>query len=272
MSTSTTGGERRPSTVGTVKKAAGATVPAGGRPAARSRGKTGGRRPRLPVVPVRAGRNWGLISLFVAVGLIAAGIIGYGSYAVYQDGRSWQDRAAAIDGIVDYRAKDSNAPDYVDSRQGFYRHVEGAVEYPVQPPVGGRHNAAWQRCQGDVYDAPIASEHALHSLEHGAVWITYRPDLPRDQVEALAAKVRGNDHMLMSPFEGLDRPISLQAWGYQLKLDNARDARIDEFIRVLRVNASTEGNATCATGNYVNVSGTTPRNMTPPENQQQPGG
>jgi hypothetical protein len=272
MSTSTTGGERRsPSTAGTGRNAARGKAPAGkARAATGSRGG-GLRRPVAPFKVIQ-GRNWGLVSLFVTVGLIAAGIIGYGGYAVYQNGRSWQDRAASIDGIVDYRAKDPNAPDYVDSRQGFYRHLEGAVQYPVQPPVGGRHNAAWQRCQGDVYDAPIANEHALHSLEHGAVWITYRPDLPKDQVEALAAKVRGTDHMLMSPFEGLDRPISLQAWGFQLKLDNANDGRIDEFIRALRVNASTEGNATCSTGNYVNVTGTTPRNMTPSQNQQQPGG
>ena len=274
MSASTTGGgKRRPSTVSIGKKTAGGKVPAAKANAAKGGQGSGPRRPIAPV-KVSQGRNWGLISLIVAVGLIAAGIIGSGAYAVYRNSLSWQDRAAAIDGIVDYRAKDSNAPDYVDPRPSAYGHVEGTVQYPVQPPVGGRHNAAWQRCQGDVYDAPIASEHALHSLEHGAVWITYRPDLPEDQVEALAAKVRGNDHMLMSPFDGLDRPISLQAWGYRLKLDNANDGRIDEFIRALRVNASTEGNATCSTGNYVNVTGTTPRNMTPRQDrqQQQPGG
>ena len=43
---------------------------------------------------------------------------------------------------------------------------------------------------GDVYDAPIANEHAVHSLEHGAVWITYRPDLPADQVDKLAEQGR----------------------------------------------------------------------------------
>jgi hypothetical protein len=269
MSVSTTGGEqRRPSTVRTGKKAAGSKARAGKAGAAR-----GGRKRRpVPPVKVSQGRDWGWISLYVAVGLIATVIIGYGAYAVYQNSQGWPDRAAAIDGIVNHRAKDSTAPDYVDPRQGAYDHVEGTVQYPTQPPVGGRHNAAWQRCQGDVYDAPIASEHALHSLEHGAVWITYRPDLPEGQVEALAAKVRGNDHMLMSPFEGLDRPVSLQAWGYQLKLDNAHDGRIDEFIRALRVNASTEGTATCSTGNYVNVTGTTPRTMAPPpDQQQQPG-
>ena len=93
------------------------------------------------------------------------------------------------------------------------------------------HNAAWQNCMGDVYDAPIANEHAVHSLEHGAVWITYRPGLPQDQLDKLAGKVRGVEKMLMSPYEGLDKPISLQAWGYQLKVDNADDPRIDEFIK-----------------------------------------
>ena len=84
---------------------------------------------------------------------------------------------------------------------------------------------------GDVYDAPIANEHAVHSLEHGAVWITYRPDLPADQVAKLKAKVQGKEKMMLSPYDGLDKPISLQAWGYQLKVDNADDGRIDEFIK-----------------------------------------
>ena len=56
---------------------------------------------------------------------------------------------------------------------------------------------------------------------------------------------------MMSPFEGLDKPISLQAWGYQLKVDNADDGRIDEFIKALRVNASIEGpNATAQPGHH----------------------
>ena len=44
---------------------------------------------------------------------------------------------------------------------------------------------------GDVYDAPIANEHAVHSLEHGAVWITYKPGLPADQVEQARRPGRG---------------------------------------------------------------------------------
>jgi hypothetical protein len=100
----------------------------------------------------------------------------------------------------------------------------------------------------------------VHSLEHGTVWITYRPDLPADQVAKLKEKVQGQEKMMLSPYDGLDKPISLQAWGFQLKVDNADDSRIDEFIKTLRVNASIEGpNANCAQG--VTATGTTPRDL-----------
>ena len=155
--------------------------------------------------------------------------------------QSWEEQAAQIDGIVNYRETN---PDMLTGR-----HTEEPVAYPVRPPVGGDHFPLWQNCQGDVYQALVADEAAVHSLEHGAVWITYRPDLPGDQVAALADRVTGNDKMLMSPYRELDAPISLQAWGYQLKVDDAADERIDEFIGALRVNASMEGpDITCAGG------------------------
>ena len=94
---------------------------------------------------------------------------------------------------------------------------------------------------GDVYTSQIANEQAVHALEHGAVWITYKPDLPQDQIDKLASRVRDVEFTMMSPYPGLDSAISLQAWGYQLKVDNANDGRIDEFISALRKNARTQG-------------------------------
>jgi Protein of unknown function (DUF3105)/TIR domain len=159
--------------------------------------------------------------------------------------RSWQERAAAIDGIIVYI--DPASPDYDETvRDGT--HYQGVLTYPMSPPAGGPHNPIWQNCMGDVYPAEIAKEHAVHALEHGAVWLTYRPDLPPDQVETLAAKVNGVEFTLMSPYPNLDAPISLQAWGYQLKVDNAADERIDDFITALRRNATQETMAGCSGG------------------------
>ncbi|RKN41957.1 DUF3105 domain-containing protein [Micromonospora endolithica] len=258
MSISTPGGpERRPTVVSTGKKPAAGRPSAGakaasGKPAGAGR-SGGGKGPRKPVTPVKVsqGRSWGPIALFTAVGVLAVAIIGYGAWATFQGSKPWEDRANSIDGIVNYREKD---PELVKGG----KHQQGAITYSVLPPVAGPHNDAWQNCMGDVYTAPIASEHAVHSLEHGAVWITYRPDLPADQVEKLAAKVRGNEKLMLSPYEGLDKAISLQAWGYQLKVDNADDSRIDDFIKTLKVNASVEGpTALCNQG--VTATGTTPR-------------
>jgi uncharacterized protein DUF3105 len=227
----------------------------GGRPGGAS---GGGRGPRKPITPVKVnpGRSWGPIALFVVVGLIAVGIIGYGGWAVYNGAKPWDERAAGIDGVVNFR---ESQPALVEGSQ----HKSGKIQYAVSPPVAGEHNSTWQNCMGDVYTEQIASEHAVHSMEHGAVWVTYRPDLPKDQVDALAAKVRGQEYMLMSPFPGLDKPIALQAWGYQLKVDNANDGRIDDFIGAMRGNATIEPGAACSSG--ITATGAEPRDI-----QQQP--
>jgi uncharacterized protein DUF3105 len=203
-----------------------------GKAAAAKKGRKG-RRPGA----FKAGkdRNWSVIATFVAVGVIAAGIIGYAFYEQRGDARlGWEEEAAAIEGIANYRETN---PDMLTQS-----HFTGPQQYEVLPPVGGNHQFVWQNCQGNVYTEPIHNEHAVHSLEHGAVWITYNPDqLTPDQVSQLAGMVEGNEKMLMSPFPELDSPISLQAWGYQLKVSDPGDPRIGEFIRALRVNASLEG-------------------------------
>jgi hypothetical protein len=229
------------------------TSRSGGKAQAAGAGKNTkvGRKGRRPVAPVRVGkdRNWGTIAMFAVVGLIAAAIIGFAAYAVLsEDDRGWEEQAADIEGIVNYREQQ---PEMLSAE-----HVSGPLSYEVTPPVGGQHNDNWQNCQGMVYDGQIPSEHAVHSLEHGAVWITYRPDLPEEQVEQLAGKVSGNDFLFMSQFEELDAPISLQAWGYQLKVQDAGDSRIDQFIRTLRFNATQESDAGCGGGST--VTGTVP--------------
>jgi hypothetical protein len=285
MSISTPGGgpERRPSTVSTDKKPAGDKPPAGAKAtpaksaaaksaadksaadksAAKSGGagskgpaRAGGKGPRKPIAPVKVSgsRNWGPIAMAGGVILLAAGIIGFGVYASIQGSRSWEDKAADISGIVNFR---KTQPDLTKPAQ----HKAGPLTYAEKPPVAGTHNPTWQNCMGDVYDAPIANEHAVHSLEHGAVWVTYKLGMPANQVKKLSDRVNGKEYMLMSPVEGLDKNVSLQAWGYQLKVDTVDDKRIDEFIKDLRSNASMEPGASCSNG--ITATGTTPRDAAP---------
>jgi len=108
-------------------------------------------------------------------------------------------------------------------------HVPGTVDYPTSPPAGGDHNGVWQNC--GVYTEPVVNENAVHSLEHGAVWITYSADLPSEQVQVLTDRAaQGQGYVLVSPYQDLAAPIVLSAWGAQLAVDEADDPRVDAFL------------------------------------------
>jgi hypothetical protein len=107
-------------------------------------------------------------------------------------------------------------------------HVTGTVTYAQNPPVGGPHNPVWLNC--GVYSAPAANENAVHSLEHGAVWITYQPSLAQSAVQQLVSLVKSQPYVILSPYPGLPSPVVASAWGLQLKVQSANDPRIAEFI------------------------------------------
>jgi hypothetical protein len=106
-------------------------------------------------------------------------------------------------------------------------HTTDAVTYAQSPPVGGDHNPVWQNC--GFYSAQIVNEHGVHSLEHGAIWITYRPDLPQAQIDVLK-KIAKEPKILVSPWPGLQAPVVASAWGKQILLDSATDPRLRSFI------------------------------------------
>ncbi|WP_017578773.1 DUF3105 domain-containing protein [Nocardiopsis valliformis] len=112
-----------------------------------------------------------------------------------------------------------------------YSHVEigEKVDYDQFPPVGGQHYPTWQNC--GVYDAPVTPELAVHSQEHGAVWITYDPDLPGSDVQTLTDLHTPGSYVIVSPMEGLPSAVVASGWGVQLQLDEADDPRLGEFLR-----------------------------------------
>jgi len=82
----------------------------------------------------------------------------------------------------------------VESFTPSRNHVTTPVQYPQTPPAAGDHSPVWLNC--GVYPEPVPDEQAVHSLEHGAVWVTYNPDLPA--------------------------PVVASAWCRQLRLDTWR--------------------------------------------------
>jgi hypothetical protein len=126
-------------------------------------------------------------------------------------------------------------------------HTQGDVDYAQTPPAGGAHNDVWQNC--GFYDEPITDEVAVHSLEHGAVWITYTPDVPQDEIERLRDLSEGNDFVLVSPYPDQGSPIVATAWGKQLSLESAEDSNLERFINAYTQGPQTpEPGATCTGG------------------------
>ncbi len=123
-------------------------------------------------------------------------------------------------------------------------HVGTPIEYPQTPPVGGNHNRAWQNCQ--YYDTSVPNERAVHSLEHGAVWIVYSPDTSAADRQVLRAIADTGDHILVSEYQGLPSPIVATAWGKQLQLQSVNDPRLNEFVKAFQRGPQTpERRATC---------------------------
>lgn len=154
-------------------------------------------------------RSYGIVALVVVLlgGAITAAVIA-------------DRRGEDIDGLQVYRSL---------SRE----HTEDPVVYDEVPPVGGAHSATPLTC--GIYSEPVPDENAVHSLEHGAVWITHQPDLDQDEVESLRAFVRAQSpidqqHLLLSPYEGIPGPVVVSAWGRQVVLDGATDPRLGEFV------------------------------------------
>ncbi|MGV8977585.1 MAG: DUF3105 domain-containing protein [Cellulomonas sp.] len=126
-------------------------------------------------------------------------------------------------------------------------HVTGKVAYAQNPPTGGDHSAVDQNC--GYYSAPIVDENAVHSLEHGAVWITHDPQLPAAQLDTLRTFAAKSGFVLVSPRVGLPAPVVASAWGVQLRLTSADDPRLPVFLRTYVNGPQTpEPGASCSGG------------------------
>lgn len=108
-------------------------------------------------------------------------------------------------------------------------HTDAPVSYPQIPPVGGAHNPVWVPC--GYYPTAIQNEMGVHSLEHGAIWITYRPDVAQADVDRLMTLATTQKDILVSPWDDtLPTPVVATAWGLQLRLQSITDPRLVQFI------------------------------------------
>ncbi|MFE4974439.1 DUF3105 domain-containing protein [Kitasatospora sp. NPDC056651] len=176
----------------------------------------------------------------VAAGVLVIGAIATGTWIVMDQNQKKKDKEAAANADI---------PGVRTFGELSRTHVKEKVTYPMTPPVGGDHNAIWADCMAHVYDQPLENERAVHSLEHGAVWVTYNGKATPDDIKLLSDKVKKTPYSMMSPYPDEQGTITLNAWSTQLTVDSASDPRVEEFFtKYVQGKQTQEPGASCTMG------------------------
>ncbi|MFD8989278.1 DUF3105 domain-containing protein [Streptomyces goshikiensis] len=173
---------------------------------------------------------------------VVAGLVGFGAWVLIDQKQQEKDAEAAR------KAPVSGEQDW-DVKKLGRNHVDTPVKYEMNPPVGGDHHPRWMNCNGDVYKNPVPEVNAVHSLEHGAVWVTYNEKAAKGDLDKLAETVGKTPYSLMSPVKEQTGAIMLSAWGKQLTVDSATDPRVAQFFtKYVQGPQTPEPGAACTNG------------------------
>lgn len=115
------------------------------------------------------------------------------------------------------------------------KHMPESTEitYQSNPPTSGNH---WPvPLQDGVYQTEKPDEAVVHSMEHGRVWISYKPTIPQNIIEQLK-ELGSGQALIVTPREANDADIALAAWtrsdAFNLNADGTLDEkRIRDFIK-----------------------------------------
>ncbi|MEU8708849.1 DUF3105 domain-containing protein [Streptomyces sp. NPDC048565] len=180
-----------------------------------------------------------VITIAAAVAVVAGLVAGGGYLMSATDKKDKADEQARTSPVTGEKSWDDLTQD----------HVGTPVDYPMNPPVGGDHDPVWMNCDADVHTEAIPNENAVHSLEHGAVWVTYNDKAKAADVDALSERVGRTPYSLMSPVADQKEPLMLSAWGKQLTVKSATDARVAQlFTKYVQGPQTPELGAACSGG------------------------
>lgn len=130
-------------------------------------------------------------------------------------------------------------------------HIDVSTLHPAynsNPPTSGWHYKEWE-IKG-IYKEQQPDEGLIHNLEHGYVWISYRPDANPKIIEQLENFYGLGKKIIVEPRKENDKLISLAAWNWldkfdsesREKLNDTEIKRIQDFIDAY-INQGPEPNA-----------------------------
>jgi Protein of unknown function (DUF3105) len=116
---------------------------------------------------------------------------------------------------------------------GENQHPEGDLDYVSNPPVSGPHAPQPAAC--GTHAQPIPDENQVHTLEHGAIGVQYRPQLDQQDIATIEDIVGGYDSHVFSAPRSMDSPIVVTSWGRMMRLDSLDASAIRSYIDEFRM-------------------------------------
>lgn len=152
------------------------------------------------------------------IGLVILGVVGYIAY----DNSSSPPKAPTL-GTEHADLGTKHVPDGT------------RAEYNSNPPSSGDHYIA--PAPKGFYEQEIPDGTLIHNLEHGYVWIAYRPDLPKDQIEKLKKLFSAPfsdpkfkpSKAIVAPRSNNPAPISAVSWRWTMDLNSFDEDKLKTF-------------------------------------------
>lgn len=154
----------------------------------------------------------------VFIGLIAILVIGFVGFAAFRD------------------KPETERPGVAHEDKGRQHVAEGTIKNEgAEPRTSGDHYGS--PLPGRVYDQEIQDGNAIHNMEHGYIYISYRPDLPAEQVnkiktlffEPFSREKFEPNKVIMAPRSLNDSPIIMSSWIRSMKFHAFDEEKMVEY-------------------------------------------
>jgi len=166
---------------------------------------------------------WFLIPTIILVGVGVWFFTKSSSLVKPEESNKAEAVSTPVEGTIDYD---------IVSRDHIATGTNGSG-YNSNPPSSGPH---WQGpAKNGFYDTALPDQQLIHNLEHGHIWIAYKPDVG-DEVKNKLKEISQKEDwkVVVAPREANDVKVASVAWGRVLKMDEPDYAKIEDFITTYR--------------------------------------
>jgi hypothetical protein len=142
-------------------------------------------------------------------------------------------RAADAAGCTEVDQPAAEAP------SGLHLQPGQPYRYTDTPATSGYHDPSPLPDEPKVYDTQPPETRAVHSLEHGAIFVYYLPEgdggIPQAVVDRLATIARGDRATFLAPYATLtpDRALTLTAWNRRQSCPAGNDLSPDAAATIV---------------------------------------